>query len=79
VDELLDRYGVCHRGADGFLHAHGETDPREFLAKNAQIWSHVETEGFVDGAVDALRRWGYDAWKNPAGDVAVRPPVDFMF
>ncbi len=78
VDELLDCHGICRRGTDGFLTFHQEIPPKEYLMKNAQLWSQVEAEGFVEGAVDALRRSGYDAWKNPVGDVAVRPPDDFM-
>lgn len=79
VDQLLDDHGICRRGPGGFLCAHREMDPREYLVKNAQLWSRVEAEGFGERAVDALKRSGYDAWTNPVGDIAVRPPDHFMF
>lgn len=42
--------------------------------ENAALWRQLETEGYTDGAVDALRRAGYQAWKNQVGDIAVAPP-----
>jgi hypothetical protein len=35
----------------------------------------MDEEGYLDGAADALGRAGYEAWKNPVGDIAVRPPA----
>ena len=40
------------------------------------IWQQLEKDGFLDGAVDVLARAGYDAWKNPVGDIAVRPSAE---
>jgi hypothetical protein len=37
------------------------------------MWNQLEEEGYTDGAVEALVRAGYQAWKNPVGDIAVSP------
>ncbi len=79
MDELLLSQGICRRGADGFLHFPEEDmAPTEYLKRNAILWEQVEEEGYTDGAVDILGRAGYDAWKNPAGDIAVRPPANCL-
>jgi len=42
--------------------------------RTTALWNQIEQEGYTDGAVDALGRAGYRAWKNPVGDIAVLPP-----
>jgi len=77
VDELQEKYGICKRSDDGFNHF-----PKEFLSvpplvtrkKTAALWERLNAEGYTDGAVTALGRAGYDARKNPVGDIAVKPP-----
>jgi hypothetical protein len=77
IDELQEKYGICKRGDDGFNHF-----PQEFFTvsplltreKTAALWEQLSEEGYTDGAVSALGRAGYDARKNPVGDIAVKPP-----
>ena len=76
LDELLNRHGICTRGTDGFLQfPQEELSPREYLAINAQLWGEMIAEGYLDGAARVLEKAGYDAWRNPVGDLAVRPPA----
>ncbi len=79
TDELLQHQGICQRGTDGFLHFLTEKMPiLEFFKKNAMLWQQMDEEGYLDGTVDVLGRAGYDAWKNPVGDIAVRPPANSL-
>ena len=48
--------------------------PSVIMEKTSALWSQLEDEGYTDGAVDALERAGYQAWKNAVGDIAVLPP-----
>lgn len=74
LDELMAHYGLFERDSNGFLHApEGEEPAVDFAEKTTRLWRQVEEEGFTDGAVDALKRAGYAAWKNPVGDIAIRP------
>ena len=76
-DDLLDRYGVCRRTADGFLHLHGtEPQPEQVIGNMGSLWQQIAREGYLDGAVDVLRQSGWEAWKNPIDDIAVRPPLE---
>jgi len=76
TDELLQHQGICRRGTDGFLHFPvEEMSPHEYVEKNALLWGQMDEEGYLDGAADALAQAGYEAWKNPVGDIAVRPPA----
>jgi hypothetical protein len=80
LDQLLDQYGVCSRGTDGFLHfPKKEIPPREYLQKNLSFWRQIKGEGYLADVVDILRRAGYVAWENPVGDIAVEPATDFGF
>jgi hypothetical protein len=73
-DELLAECEICQRGADGFLHLpEAELQVTEVMVKMKQIWRQIIEEGYVEGAVEALRLSGYIAWQNEVGDVAVRP------
>jgi hypothetical protein len=79
-DTLLRQEGLCERNADGFLRfAEDEISPTEYLKMHVMIWQQLESDGFLDGAVDTLARAGYDAWKNPAGDIAIKPSDDTLF
>jgi hypothetical protein len=44
------------------------------LEKTSALWQQLDVEGYTDGSVGALKRAGYNAWKNPVSDIAVRPP-----
>ena len=75
VDQLRTEHGICRRGDDGFQHfAKGALTalPDAIVENTAAIWQQLEAEGFTDGAVEALNRAGYKAWKNAVGDIAVR-------
>ena len=48
--------------------------PQVLFEKASALWASIEKEGYKAGAVAALRRAGYTAWENRAGDIAVRPP-----
>jgi hypothetical protein len=77
VDAQLAELGVCRRGADGFNRFPGEVlnaPPKTLWDKTRALWRTLAGAGYTDGAVAALRRAGYRAWKNPVGDIAVRPP-----
>jgi len=74
LDELMAQHGLFHRHSNGFLYAlEGEQSATDFSQRTSRLWRQVEAEGFADGAVDALNRAGYTAWKNPVGDIAIRP------
>jgi hypothetical protein len=77
LDELMAQYGVFERDSNGFLNApEGAAPATDFAERASRLWRQVEEEGFTDGAVEALNRAGYAAWKNPVGDIAIRPKVD---
>jgi hypothetical protein len=74
VDALQEKHGICRRGSDGFNHFAEESlgpPPDMMIQKETALWRQLEAEGYTDGAVDALKRAGYNAWKNSAGDIAV--------
>jgi len=76
VDELLESQHVCRREKDGFLHfATMETPGHILLEKHDRVWTQMAKEGYLEGALEALSRAGYVAWKNQAGDIAIRPPT----
>ena len=77
VDTLQERHGICVRGVDGYNHFTKEAQtapPAVMMEKTAALWQQLKAEGYTDGAVAALERAGYEAWKNPVGDIAVLPP-----
>ncbi len=74
LDELMVQHGLFQRHSNGFLYAlEGEQSATDFGQRTSRLWRQVEAEGFTEGAVDALNRAGYEAWKNPVGDIAIRP------
>ena len=74
LDELMAQYGLFQRDSNGFLCApEGEEFAGDFAERSARMWRQVGEEGFTDRAVEALTRAGYEAWKNPVGDIAIRP------
>ena len=78
LDALRDLYGICRRDEDGFIQFTGETrsaSPLSLHKKTAALWTQLAAEGYTEGAVAALTRAGYTAWRNAVGDVAVLPPV----
>ena len=77
VDALQEEYGICRRADDGYIHFSKEAQsapPAVVMKKTAALWQQLDAEGYTDGAVAALKRAGYEAWKNPVGDIAVSPP-----
>jgi hypothetical protein len=77
VDVLQAKYGICTRGKDGFINFTKEAQtapPNVIVEKTTALWNQLEKEGYTDGAVEALGRAGYQAWKNTVGDIAVLPP-----
>jgi hypothetical protein len=77
VDQLREKYGICSRSSDGFIYFTEEaqaTPPEVIMEKTKALWNQIDKEGYTDGAVDALARAGYRAWRNPVGDIAVLPP-----
>jgi hypothetical protein len=74
LDELMADHGLFRRHSNGFLYAsESEHSATDFAQRISRLWRQVEAEGFTDGAVAALNRAGYAAWKNPVGDIAIRP------
>ncbi|MEJ2037732.1 MAG: CheR family methyltransferase [Desulfosarcinaceae bacterium] len=81
VDELRTEYGIGARDKDGFFRFSEEVQtapPALLMQKTSALWDRIEKEGYVDGAVAALQRAGYQAWKNAVGHVAVLPPEGSM-
>ena len=77
VDRLREGLGICRQGDDGFHHFTREVvdaSPLVLFEKASALWALIEKEGYKAGVVAALRRAGYTAWENRAGDIAVRPP-----
>jgi hypothetical protein len=77
VDALQTQLGICRRGKGGFFRFADDAQtalPPSVMKSAAALWQRAEAEGFTDGAVQALCRAGYRAWKNPVGDIAVEPP-----
>ena len=77
VDGMREKVGLCRRGRDGFICFTEEIrtgPPQAMMEKTTLIWNQVEKAGYTDGAVEALKRAGHDAWKNAVNDIAVRPP-----
>lgn len=75
VDQLVEILFSCSRDPDGFFQFPViEGSPVQLAKISSMLWNRLEREGFCDGAVEVLQRAGYDAWKNEAGDIAVRPP-----
>jgi hypothetical protein len=73
-DELLNQHGICHRNPDGFfVFPNDGMSPAEYLKINARIWRQLREEGYTDRAVHVLQQAGFESWKNPVGDVAIRP------
>jgi hypothetical protein len=74
LDVLMADYGLFQRRGNGFLYVpEGEAPAADFAQRASRLWQRLDDEGFTDGAVDALNRAGYAAWKNPVGDIAIRP------
>jgi len=74
VDRLLEENEICWRGANGFYQVPREEMPAEkYMPKIISMWQEIDKKGYVDGAVEVLKKAGYDAWKNVIGDISVRP------
>lgn len=77
LDELRALYGICRRTENGFIRFTEETrsaSPLSLQKKIAALWTQFAAEGYADGAIAALGRAGFTAWKNAVGDIAVLPP-----
>lgn len=76
VDALQEKFEICTRGDDGFHQFTEEAQtapPQVLLEKTTALWHQVDAAGYTDGAIEALDRAGFTAWKNPVGDIAVHP------
>jgi SAM-dependent methyltransferase len=74
LDALLAKLGVCVRDEDGYLGGAPPDMPADELALCSSVLAgQLDDEGFVDEAVDVLRRSGREAWRNHVGHVAMRP------
>ncbi len=74
LDVLLAQTGICHRGADGYLHDGHEGTPMADLGDRAvALVEQLDREGFVDEAVTVLQRAGREAWRNSVGHIAMQP------
>ena len=79
LTESLKNHGICQRGSDGFLNfLDEEMSPNEYLEINTMMWRQLEEEGYLSGAVDTLKRAGYDAWVNAVNDVAILPSAGIL-
>ncbi|MBU1565146.1 MAG: hypothetical protein KJ630_05915 [Proteobacteria bacterium] len=82
VDMLRTKYGICERDNDGFIHFTEDArngPPSVIMDKASALWNQLEDEGYTDGAIEALGRAGYQAWKNPVGDITVLPPDESLY
>jgi SAM-dependent methyltransferase len=78
LDGILEQRGFCRRRSDGFLEILKEAaTTKEYLKNNLLLWNQMGKAGYADMAVDVLIEAGYNAWKNPVGDIAIQPPVDY--
>jgi SAM-dependent methyltransferase len=76
LDALLAQLGVCVRGPDGTLGgAPADMPPDQLALCSSLLAGRLDEEGFVDEAVEVLRRAGHDAWRNPVGHIAMHPAV----
>jgi hypothetical protein len=74
VDALLEEYAVCRRAENGFLEFPQQPlAPEKMIQKMVALWRQVEAEKYAPRAAKALARAGWQAWINPAGDIAVKP------
>lgn len=77
LDGILEKRGICRRRSDGYLQILNEpATTREYLKNHFLVWRQMAEAGYTDRAVAVLVQAGYNAWKNPVGDIAVAPPVD---
>jgi hypothetical protein len=74
LDALQEKMNFCPRDSNGYLAggAEGHT-PQEMDRCLAGIEAELSAAGFVERAVATLRHYGYDAWKNCTGHIAVGP------
>lgn len=79
MDRLLEENEICWRGSDGFFQVpKQEMLFSEYMAKGVSMWQELDSKGYVDGAVEVLKKAGYDAWKNSVGDIAIQPVSNSM-
>lgn len=72
LNDLLAEKGLYERGDDGYLtEIATDLSRREQDVCLAEISEQLDREGYLDGAVAALKRAGYDAWRNSVGHVSV--------
>ena len=77
VNDRRLKLGICREADDGvcrFPEAMHKAAPLLLAEKTTALWHHIDAAGYTDGAIEALVRAGYEAWRNPAGDIAVLPP-----
>jgi SAM-dependent methyltransferase len=72
-DALHLDYEVCPRGADGYLGDLPDVSGEELARRSLAILRALEEEGYVERATEALRKAGFEAWRNEVGHVAIAP------
>jgi hypothetical protein len=79
LNALLEEHGLFRRDSSGFFRLmEGQHPGSDLRERAARLWRRVAAEGFTEGAVAALNRAGYAAWKNPVGDIAFRPELEAL-
>lgn len=79
IEQILERDEVCWRGPDGFFQIPEEQRSfAEYLELSRAMWRQVDAEGYIDGAVEVLKKAGFEAMRNPIGDIAVKPGEGVM-
>lgn len=74
MEKLQKVYEFCWRRPDGFFQVPEQEQPMsEYMPKVKSMWNQLDADGYVDGAVGVLKKAGYEAWKNCAGDIAIKP------
>jgi hypothetical protein len=74
LDEMLAEHDFCARKASGYLGGLPAIGGSELMDKAPDVILGVlEREGYVEAAVDVLKRSGLNAWVNSVGHIALEP------
>ncbi|MDA1191244.1 MAG: class I SAM-dependent methyltransferase [Candidatus Poribacteria bacterium] len=73
-DALLSEYGCGGRSADGYLHLASETMPQPaYRQAMRSVAARLDEAGYVDRAIETLKRAGIGAWRNAVDNIAMTP------
>ncbi len=74
IDQLMEEKELCKRDSNGVLQFINDDITYADLAQRTRdLWLEANREGFGQGAVDSLKRAGYNAWQNCIKDIALDP------